>query len=118
MATVPTRRRNLLALFTEFVAQRQAADPSAPLAGMDKAFAEQLQVHNTYLSGMKSGARGIGHKLARQIEHACGKPRGWLDEEHDGGGLASFMELAQRAYLQASPERRSIFVQMLAAPAP
>jgi len=114
MSTSPIRRQNLLVLFSEFVAAVQAQDPSRNIAGLDKAFAAQLQIHNTYLSGMKSGARGIGERLARQIEAACSKPRGWLDEEREAlaqakpdRGLQRFMELAEQAYRDGGAVRRA-----------
>ena len=33
--------------------------------------------------------KNIGPKVARQIEEAFGKPRGWLDASHDGASAAS-----------------------------
>ena len=77
------RRSNLLQLFSEYVAKRMAQAPSEQINGLDREFAALIQVHNTYFSGMKSGARTIGDKLARQIETLCAKEKGWLDEPHE-----------------------------------
>ncbi len=50
---------------------------------------------------MKS-SRPIGAKLARQIESACGKPSGWLDELRKdaapSAAEAAFLELALAAW--------------------
>ena len=77
------RRTNLLQLFSDYVAQRMADAPSQQITGLDREFAALIQVHNTYFSGMKSGARTIGDKLARQTEVLLGKPKGWLDAVHE-----------------------------------
>ena len=105
------RRSNLLNLFSEHVARRMADAPSEQINGLDREFAALIQVHNTYFSGMKSGARTIGDKLSRQIETLCHKPRNWLDEPHDvarPAGLAAFLQLAERAYLGASGARKTM----------
>ena len=106
-----TRRSNLLKLFSDHVAQRMASSPSEQITGLDREFASMIQVHNTYFSGMKSGARTIGDKLARQIEALCKKDSGWLDEAHEGDrpdGLVKFLDLAEKAYLAAPGARREL----------
>jgi hypothetical protein len=105
------RRANLLQLFSEHVAQRMASAPSEQITGLDREFAAMIQVHNTYFSGMKSGARTIGDKLARQIESLTGKSAGWLDEPHafaKPDGLVRFLSLAERAYLAAPAARKDL----------
>lgn len=110
------RRANLLKLFSEFVSERQTAEPGASLAGMDKAFAEQIQIDNTYFSRMKTGGRQVNSRLARQIESLTKHPSGWLDEVHEGEeapkGLARFLELAEKAFM-ASPEARKSLTQAM-----
>lgn len=118
------RRANLLQLFAEFVSARMAQSPSQQINGLDREFAAQIQIHNTYFSGMKSGARTIGDKLARQIEVLCNKTRGWLDQAHDAhqvpvtdktekpAGLLEFLELAEMAYVTA-PRSRAKLVKMM-----
>lgn len=130
------RRANLLQLFSEFVSTRMAHSPSQPINGLDREFAALIQVHNTYFSGMKSGARTIGDKLARQIEVLCSKAKGWMDEAHGANGahgahgsygahevpaadnanqsaqLQEFLDMAERAYV-AAPGSRAKLLKMM-----
>jgi hypothetical protein len=114
------RRTNLLQLFSEFVSTRMAQSPSQQINGLDREFAALIQVHNTYFSGMKSGARTIGDKLARQIEVLCGLEKGWIDEVHGeveaastddtkrSSDLREFLALAERAYVAAPGSRANL----------
>ena len=105
------RRSNLLQLFSDHVAQRMATAPSEQITGLDREFAAMIQVHNTYFSGMKSGARTIGDKLARQIENLSSKSSGWLDEPHafeKPDGLLKFLALAEKVYLAAPASRKEL----------
>lgn len=116
------RRTNLLHLFSAFVAQRMAQSPSQSINGLDREFSALIQVNNTYFSGMKSGARTIGDKLARQVETLCQQPRGWLDESHVAvaaapgaekpTGLQDFLHLAEQAWL-AAPRSHAKLVKVL-----
>lgn len=127
------RRANLLQLFSEFVSTRMAQSPSQPINGLDREFAALIQVHNTYFSGMKSGARTIGDKLAKQIEVLCSRAKGWMDEAHgvcDAHGsyraheapaadtanqsaqLQEFLDMAERAYV-AAPGSRAKLLKMM-----
>lgn len=118
------RRANLLQLFSEFVSKRMAQSPSQQINGLDREFAALIQVHNTYFSGMKSGARTIGDKLARQIEVLCSKAKGWMDEAHGALGvqvtdeseksaeLLDFLAMAERAYFAAPGSRAKLFKMM------
>jgi hypothetical protein len=118
------RRANLLQLFSEFVSTRMAQSPSQQINGLDREFAALIQVHNTYFSGMKSGARTIGDKLARQIEVLCDKAKGWMDEAHvthevpvtdnaeRPAELLEFLDMAERAYVGA-PGSRAKLVKMM-----
>ena len=118
------RRANLLQLFSEFVSTRMAQSPSQQINGLDREFAALIQVHNTYFSGMKSGARTIGDKLARQIEVLCCKAKGWMDEAHvtheataadsaeKPAELLEFLDMAERAYV-AAPSSRAKLVKMM-----
>lgn len=116
LADLPTiRRSNLLLLFSEFVKQRMAAAPSEQINGLDREFSALIQVHNTYFSGMKSGARTIGDKLARQIETHCQKGGGWLDEPHEPGKpaeLTHFLDLAEKVYVKAPGQRKNLMKTM------
>lgn len=105
------RRNNLLQLFSEYVQQRMEHAPSEQISGLDREFAALIQVHNTYFSGMKSGARTIGDKLARQIETLSKKARGWMDELHEADKseeLTRFLQLAQKAFLAAPAARKEL----------
>lgn len=76
------RLDNALALFDEFVrATARQADP-ATLRGLERRFAEKVQIQPSYWSQIKSRSRQIGERLARQFEHLCHKPRGWMDQAH------------------------------------
>ncbi len=97
--TTLTRRQNALALFQDY-AEKALASGTAP-KGLEQAFAATLQISPSMWSQIKS-SRPIGDKLARQIESACGKPGGWLDElRKDAAPSAAemaFVELALAAW--------------------
>jgi hypothetical protein len=94
-----TRRQNALALFQGF-AERALASGTAP-KGLEQAFAATLQISPSMWSQIKS-SRPIGDKLARQIESACGRPAGWLDEARKeavpSAAETAFLELALAAW--------------------
>jgi hypothetical protein len=94
-----TRRQNALALFQAF-AEKALASGAAP-KGLEQAFAATLQISPSMWSQIKS-SRPIGDKLARQIESACTRPAGWLDEmRKDSAPSATesaFLELALTAW--------------------
>lgn len=46
------------------------------------ALASALDVTPGYVNQLLIGTRGIGEKVARKIESACGKPHGWMDISH------------------------------------
>ncbi len=94
-----TRRRNALALFQGYAEKALAA--GAPPKGLEQSFAATLQISPSMWSQIKS-SRPVGDKLARQIESACGKPSGWLDERRKEAvpsvAEAAFLELALAAW--------------------
>jgi hypothetical protein len=76
------RYDNALRLFDEFV-QRTVKDPDATaLRGLERRFAEKLQIQPSYWSQIKSRTRQIGERLARQFEILSNKPIGWMDQPH------------------------------------
>lgn len=77
------RLDNALALFEEFVRQTARHADAATLRGLERRFAERVQIQPSYWSQIKSRSRQIGERLARQFEHLCHKPRGWMDVAHD-----------------------------------
>lgn len=76
------RLDNALLLFDEFVHAQIKHPDAAALRGLERRFAERLQIQASYWSQIKSRSRQIGERLARQFEHLCHKPRGWMDEPH------------------------------------
>lgn len=77
------RLDNALLLFEEFVRQTARNADAAALRGLERRFAERVQIQPSYWSQIKSRSRQIGERLARQFEHLCHKPRGWMDLPHD-----------------------------------
>ena len=114
--TTVTRRQNALSLFQAFAEKALAG--GAPPKGLEQAFAASLQISPSLWSQIKS-ARPIGDKLARQIEHLAGRPRGWLDEAREPGvpGPAekAFMELALAAWRAAGRAERKALRERLRA---
>ena len=74
---------NALALFDEFVHHTVKHPDAATLRGLERRFAERLQIQPSYWSQIKGRSRQIGERLARQFEQLCHKPYGWMDQPHD-----------------------------------
>ena len=79
-----TRLDNAMLLFEEFVAATVKHADAATLRGLERRFAERVQIQPSYWSQIKSRSRQIGERLARQFEQCCRKPWGWMDQPHDG----------------------------------
>jgi hypothetical protein len=79
------RLDNALLLFDEFVQAAVKAPDAATLRGLERRFAERLQIQPSYWSQIKSRSRQIGERLARQFEQLCRKPVGWMDQPHPAG---------------------------------
>jgi hypothetical protein len=75
------RLDNALRLFDEFVAATVKHPDAATLRGLERRFAERLQIQPSYWSQIKGRSRQIGERLARQFEQQCHKPWGWMDQE-------------------------------------
>lgn len=80
------RLDNALALFDEFVRNTVKDPDAATLRGLERRFAERLQIQPSYWSQIKSRSRQIGERLARQFEQLSHKPHGWMDMEHGAAG--------------------------------
>lgn len=91
------RLENALALFDEFVRNTVKDPDAATLRGLERRFAERLQIQPSYWSQIKSRSRQIGERLARQFEQLSRKPAGWMDIAH--GPTAP----TQRAPAQVQP---------------
>ncbi|MBI5276877.1 MAG: hypothetical protein HY854_10490 [Burkholderiales bacterium] len=76
------RLDNALALFEEFVRNTVKHPDAATLRGLERRFAERLEIQPSYWSQIKSRSRQIGERLARQFEVLCHKPVGWMDLPH------------------------------------
>ncbi len=83
--TAQVRFDNAMALFDEFVAAAAKQPDAATLRGLERRFAERLQIQPSYWSQIKARSRQIGERLARQFEHLCRKPHGWMDQVHAPG---------------------------------
>ena len=105
----PTSRRSAwttrCALFDEFVRTTASHADAATLRGLERRFAERLQIQPSYWSQIKSRSRQIGERLARQFEHLCHKPRGWMDVPHGGAGRGTPAAVGARR--SAGARRRS-----------
>lgn len=80
------RLDNAMALFDEFLRSTVKDPDAATLRGLERRFAERLQIQPSYWSQIKSRSRQIGERLARQFEQLCHKPPGWMDLPHAGPG--------------------------------
>ncbi len=83
------RLNNALLLFEEFVRASARHADAAALKGLERRFAERIQIQPSYWSQIKSRSRQIGERLARQFEEQCHKPRGWMDTPPGGAANAS-----------------------------
>ena len=88
-ALAQQRLDNALALFEEFVRATARHADAATLRGLERRFAERVQIQPSYWSQIKGRSRQIGERLARQFEHCCHKPPGWMDLPHGSGMAAS-----------------------------
>ncbi len=88
-ALAQQRLDNALALFEEFVRATARHADAATLRGLERRFAERVQIQPSYWSQIKGRSRQIGERLARQFEHCCHKPPGWMDLHHGSGGSGS-----------------------------
>jgi hypothetical protein len=104
---VVVRRNNVVTLFQQFAEEQMRI--GIPPKGLEQAFAQKLQVSPSMWSQIKS-SRPIGDKLARQIEAACDRGNGWLDEERAAAGLTpgeqQFLVLALKAWRGTTSEGR------------
>ncbi|MBL0728441.1 hypothetical protein [Piscinibacter sp. HJYY11] len=98
------RLDNALALFDEFVHATVKHADAATLRGLERRFAERLQIQPSYWSQIKGRSRQIGERLARQFEQLSHKPMGWMDEPHGSAAQGA-------SALQAEPEPASSLPQ-------
>jgi hypothetical protein len=96
------RLDNALVLFDEFVQATVKHPDAATLRGLERRFAERLQIQPSYWSQIKGRSRQIGERLARQFEQLCHKPIGWMDQPH-GATVASTGPAAARPAEEEPP---------------
>lgn len=75
-------------LFEEFVSATVKHPDAAALRGLERRFAERLQIQPSYWSQIKGRSRQIGERLARQFEQLSHKPQGWMDQDHRASAAA------------------------------
>jgi hypothetical protein len=98
------RLDNALRLFDEFVHATVKAPDAATLRGLERRFAERLQIQPSYWSQIKSRSRQIGERLARQFEQLNHKPYGWMDEPHDASPKGAPSAVAPAAPIATTPD--------------
>jgi hypothetical protein len=81
------RLDNAMLLFEEFVSATVKHADAATLRGLERRFAERLEIQPSYWSQIKGRSRQIGERLARQFELLCRKPAGWMDVDHQSAAL-------------------------------
>jgi hypothetical protein len=98
-----TRLDNAMRLFDEFVRATVKDPDAATLRGLERRFAERLQIQPSYWSQIKSRSRQIGERLARQFEQLTHKPAGWMDQDHGPGAAAADVRRAAAAPVAPEP---------------
>jgi hypothetical protein len=99
------RLDNALALFEEFVRATARHADAATLRGLERRFAERVQIQPSYWSQIKGRSRQIGERLARQFEYLCHKPRGWMDLPHGSAAPSTAASTPAPAALGADAPR-------------
>jgi hypothetical protein len=99
------RLDNALLLFDEFVQATVKHPDAATLRGLERRFAERLQIQPSYWSQIKGRSRQIGERLARQFEVLCHKPPGWMDQLHGDVGIQAAAEEPPHNVPQDDDER-------------
>ena len=102
------RLDNVLLLFDEFVQATVKNADAAALRGLERRFAERLQIQPSYWSQIKGRSRQIGERLARQFEQNCRKPAGWMDEPHGASATAAPADAQAESPLPRDDDERFI----------
>jgi hypothetical protein len=99
------RLDNAMLLFDEFVRAAVKNPDAATLRGLERRFAERLQIQPSYWSQIKGRSRQLGERLARQFEVLCHKPVGWMDQPHADAGIMQVVSEPPHAAPQDDDER-------------
>lgn len=102
------RLDNALLLFDEFVQATVKNADAAALRGLERRFAERLQIQPSYWSQIKGRSRQIGERLARQFEQNCRKPAGWMDQPHGANAATAPAEAQAESPLPRDDDERFI----------
>ena len=97
------RLDNAMRLFEEFVSATVKHPDAATLRGLERRFAERLQIQPSYWSQIKGRSRQIGERLARQFEQLCQKQPGWMDLAHGAAAAAPAVTSMAAAFAPAAP---------------
>ncbi|MBL8304690.1 MAG: hypothetical protein JNM26_18210 [Ideonella sp.] len=101
------RLDNALVLFDEFVSATVKHPDAATLRGLERRFAERLDIQPSYWSQIKGRSRQIGERLARQFEQRCHKPVGWMDQAHRAGADAVVPAVPRPPLPPPAPDARN-----------
>lgn len=102
------RLDNAMRLFEEFVSATVKHPDAATLRGLERRFAERLQIQPSYWSQIKGRSRQIGERLARQFEQLCHKPPGWMDLEHGAMAAAAPADIPAQTLAPAAETSSSL----------
>jgi len=111
--TAQIRLDNALRLFDEFVRATARHADAATLRGLERRFAERVQIQPSYWSQLKGRTRQIGERLARQFEQLCHKPRGWMDHVHATPGAAASRDAAPQPVEPRDDDERFVVALVL-----
>jgi hypothetical protein len=113
------RLRNCLALYQDFIEMQ--VQSGSPPSGLERLFAQSIEISPSLWSQVKSGGRSIGEKLARQIESKSKKPARWLDVEHEDTladpAEAKFLELCKSVWQKSNSAEKSELKRLIKAAA-
>lgn len=109
-----TRRQNLLA--EAFLFSQSLIAGGQSHRGLEAKFVAVIGIDASMFTGMKSGKRPIGDRLAARIELKLGKPPGWLSEVHvseamtadEAAGVSSVLDKYRRIDLEAQSRLRDL----------
>lgn len=111
------RLRNCLSLYQNFV-ELQVQSGAAP-SGLERLFAQSIEISPSLWSQVKSGGRSIGDKLARQIENKSKKPVHWLDTEHEetlpDPSEIAFLNLCKTVWQKSNSSERTEIKRLMKA---
>lgn len=76
--------------------------------GSQSAFGAAVGRTKEQINPLFKGTKGIGPKLARDIEELCGKPKYWMDESHLETQDEELAQLIQRGVEECPEDVKSL----------